>query len=131
MVATPGWLPVFRFALAQAKSRNVELDVLFVRHIAVPILGPTSPDAGVDPAARRFFDSVRQEAEVAGVTVHSSYLVARNVARAIADFAVERGVDVLILPSRRRGPIWRAVKGDVVRNVARRLPERIRLLVPP
>jgi nucleotide-binding universal stress UspA family protein len=131
MVATPGRLPVFRFALAEAKSRKVELDVLFVRHIAVPILGPTSPDAGVDLAARRFFDVVSQEAEASGVTVHSSYLVARNVARAIADFAIERGVDVLILPSRQRGPIWRAVKGDIIHNVARRLPERIRLLVQP
>jgi nucleotide-binding universal stress UspA family protein len=131
MVATPGRLPAFRFALAEAKSRNVELDVLFVRHIAVPILGPTLPDAGVDLAARRFFDVVTKEAGVSGVTVHSSYLVAKNVGKAIADFAVERGVDVLILPSRRQGRIWRAVKGDIIHNVARRLPERIRLLVQP
>ena len=68
---------------------------------------------------------------VAGVTVHSSYLVAKNVGKAIADFAVERGVDVLILPSRRQGRIWRAVKGDIIHNVARRLPKRIQLLVQP
>ena len=131
MVATPGRLAVFRFALAEAKSRKVELDVLFVRHVAVPLLGPNTPDVNVDPAARRFFEIVSTEAEAAAVTVHPSYVVARDIAKVIVDFAVNREADVLILPAHQRGRVWRAMKGDVTRNVARRLPEHIRLLVPP
>ncbi|HUE12798.1 MAG TPA: universal stress protein, partial [Planctomycetaceae bacterium] len=131
LVATPGRLAVFRFALAEAKSRKVELDVLFLRHIAVPVLGPDTPDVDDDPAARRFFEVVSKEAEAEGVTVHSSYIVARNMAKAIVDLAVERGADVLILPARQHGRVWRALKGDVTRNVARRLPKRIQLLIQP
>ncbi len=107
----------------------MELDVLFLRHIAVPVLGPDTPDVDVDPAARRFFEVVSKEAEAEGVTVHSSYIVARNIAQAIVDFAVERGADVLILPARQGGRVWRALKGDVARNVARRLPKGIQLLI--
>jgi nucleotide-binding universal stress UspA family protein len=131
LVATAGRLVAFRFALAEAKTHKAELDVLFVRHIAVPVLGPNSPDVSVDPTAGRFFETVKQEAAAAGVTVHSLYVVARNVSKAIVDSAVERKTDVLILSSIRHGRIWRAVKGDLIRNVTRRLPDSIELLVPP
>jgi nucleotide-binding universal stress UspA family protein len=130
VVATPGRSPVFRFALAEAKSRNAELHVLFVRHLAVPVLGtPNTPDVDVDPKARRFFELVSKEAEAAGVTVHCSYVLARNIAKAVVDFAVSRSADALILPTPQRGRVWRAMKGDVPRNVARRLPKNIRLLM--
>ncbi len=131
LVATPGRLAVFRFALNEAKEHNLELDVLFVRHLAVPVLGPTQLDVKADPAARKFFDVVAQESQTAGVTVHQSYLVARNVAREIVEFAVERKANVLVLPPRRHSRIWRAVKGDVIKKVTHRLPKDIQLLVPP
>jgi amino acid transporter/nucleotide-binding universal stress UspA family protein len=130
VVATPGRSSAFRFALSEAKSRNAQLHVLFVRHLAIPVLGtPKTPDVDVDPEARRFFDLVVKEAEAAGVMVHCSYVVAPNIARAVVDFAVACVADVLILPAPLRGRVWRAMKGNVIRNVARRLPKHIRLLV--
>jgi nucleotide-binding universal stress UspA family protein len=131
LVATPGRLAAFRFALQEAKEHNLELDVLFVRHLAVPVLGPTPLDVKADPAARKFFDVVTKEAEAAGVTAHQEYVVARNVAREIVDFAVERKANVVVLPPHRRGRIWHTVKGDVLDHVARQLPKDVQLLVPP
>jgi nucleotide-binding universal stress UspA family protein len=130
VVATPGRLSVFRYALAAAKSRNAELHVLFVRHVAVPVLGtPSKPDVDVDPQARQFFEIVFKEAEAAGITVHCSYFLARNIAKAVVDFAVSHGADAVILPTSQRGRVWRAMKGNVGRNVARRLPKNIQLLI--
>jgi nucleotide-binding universal stress UspA family protein len=130
VVATPGRSPVFRFALAEAKARNAELHVLFVRHVAVPLLGTLhTSDVDVDPKARKFFDLVMKEAQAAGVTVHCSYYMVRNIAKAVVDFAVNCGADAVILPTLQRGRVWRAMKGDVPRNVARRLPKNIKLLI--
>lgn len=131
LVATPGRLAAFRFALQEAKEHKLELDVLFVRHLAVPVLGPTQLDVKADPAASKFFDVVTKEAAAAGVTTHPAYLVARNVAREIVDFAVERKANVVVLPPHRRGRLFHAVKGNLIRHVARRLPKDVQLLVPP
>jgi nucleotide-binding universal stress UspA family protein len=131
LVATPGRLAAFRFALREAKEHNLELDVLFVRHLAVPVLGPTLLDVKSDPAARKFFEVASQEAQASGVTIQEAYLVARNVPREIVNFAVERKANVLVLPPRRRQGLWRAVKGDIIKNVTRRLPKDIQLLIPP
>ena len=131
LVATPGRLAAFRFALQEAKEHNLELDVLFVRHLAVPVLGPTLWDVKSDPAAGKFFDIVTKEAEEAGVTAHPAYVVSRNVAREIVDFAVERKANVVVLPPHRRGRLFHAVEGNVIAHVARRLPKDVQLLVPP
>jgi nucleotide-binding universal stress UspA family protein len=130
LVATPGRLAAFRFALKEAKSQQAELEVLFVRHLAVPLLGPISLDVNTDPAAGKFFETVRKEATAGGVTVHETYTVARNVARSIVETAVKHKVNVVVLPSISGRRIWRAVKGNVIHNVARRLPKEIQLVVP-
>jgi hypothetical protein len=55
--------------------------------------------------------------------------VARNVAHAILSLAKGLGVDTLILAAPQHGVFWRAVKGNVLKTVTRRLPKHIELIV--
>jgi hypothetical protein len=130
LLATRGNVPVFRFALERAKSQNAELYIVFIRHLAVPVIGtPATSDYEADAAARKFFDVVARESQQSQVTVHSNYVVAPNVARAILQLAKGLGVNTLILTAPQRGLVWRTVKGNVLRTVKRRLPKEIELVV--
>ncbi|HEV8000994.1 MAG TPA: amino acid permease [Planctomycetaceae bacterium] len=130
LLTTRGNVPVFRFALERAKRQKAELFVVFVRNLAVPALGtPSTPDYEADAAAKKFFEIVSRESQGSGVTVHSDYAVARNVARTILSLATGLGVDTLILAAPQHGVLWRAVKGNVLKTVTRRLPKHIELIV--
>src|SRR5262245_42680264 len=68
MVATRGNPKLLKFALEQARSRQAELLVLFVRHIAVPTMGSSNvADASTDPEAQAVFREVEKAAAAAGV----------------------------------------------------------------
>jgi nucleotide-binding universal stress UspA family protein len=130
LFVTRGNVPLFRFALERAKSQNAELFVVFIRHLAVPAIGtPASPDYEVDAAAKKFFEIVAREARGAAVTVHSDYVVARSIGRAILSLARGLKVDTLILVAPHHGLLWRAVKGNVLTFVRRHLPKHIELIV--
>jgi hypothetical protein len=130
LLTTRGNVPVFRFALERAKRQKAELFVVFVRNLAVPVLGtPSTPDYEADPAAKKFFEIVSRETEGSGVTVHSDYAVARNVARSILSLATTLEVDTLILAAPQHGVLWRTVKGNVLKSVTRHLPKQIELIV--
>jgi nucleotide-binding universal stress UspA family protein len=130
LVATRGNMKLFRFALEEARSRQAELLILFVRHIAVPTLGPASvADINTDAEALAFFDQIDPEAAAAAVSVHCLYAVGDDVPDTILEFATTHAVDVLILGASQRGALWHVMKGDVLQEVAQYLPERIDLLI--
>jgi nucleotide-binding universal stress UspA family protein len=130
LVATRGSLPLAQFAIEEAQIRNSELYVLFVRHLAVPLLDSAETvDVRADPEAQAFFAAVESDASSAGVDARYLYAVASQVAETILDFAATCGVDLLILGASQRGTLWRAMKGDVIESVAEHLPDRIRLLI--
>jgi amino acid transporter len=130
MVATRGNPRLLRFALEEARNRQAELLVLFVRPLAVIPMGTAgTPDASEDAEAQALFKSVQEAADEAGVSVRLLYAVASDVADAILDFAATYGVDYLILGTSQRGALWRTMKGDVIQQVAHYLPERTSLLI--
>jgi amino acid transporter len=130
MVATRGNPRLVRYAIEQARLAHGELFVLFVRHIAVPTLGVArSGDPTQDPEAVALFDEIQTQAAKAGVPVYFLYSVAYDVAEAILETAATFAVDTLLLGTTKRGMLWRAMKGDVMQQVATHLPERITLLV--
>jgi nucleotide-binding universal stress UspA family protein len=130
LLTTRGNVPVFRFALERAKRQKAELFVVFVRNLAVPVLGtPSTPDYEADPAAKKFFEIVSREIEGSGVTVHSKYVVARNVAGAIVHLAAGLAADTLVMAAPQHGVLWRTVKGNVLKSVTRHLPKQIELIV--
>jgi nucleotide-binding universal stress UspA family protein len=130
MVATYGSRSLVRLALQEAKAKNAELLVLFVRHLAVATMGPANEvDVRDDPEAQAFFEGVAEDAQADGVDSRFLYAVASRVSSAILSLATTSGVDELILGESRRGPVWRAVKGNTNRRVARHLPKGIRLVI--
>ncbi len=130
LVATRGNPKLIKYALEEAKTRNAELLVLFVRHVAVPTMGLSfRGDATADAEAQAMFAQFEAAAEAQGTPVRFLYAVAWDVAEAILEFAASYGVDTLLLGATQRGSLWRTMKGDVIQEVSEFLPERIRLLI--
>ena len=130
MVATQGNPRLIEFALKECKSRQAELQLLFIRHLAVTPMGPAPiPTLAEDVQALDLFDRVRAQAREAGVPLRLLYGVARDIPDAILDMAVTHGADLLLLGTTRRGALWKAMKGDVIQGVAEGLPETVGLLI--
>ncbi|MBC8094537.1 MAG: amino acid permease [Akkermansiaceae bacterium] len=133
LVAARGLTPVLRYALEEARFRQGNLYVLYVKQIAVNLPGsPTGSD-------RPRWQSDRQAAEImcgmlelgrgAGVTVIPLYTVSDNPAATIIDLAATLGIDVLMLGAPHRTALAKLLQGDVVTEVARQLPENIQLVI--
>jgi amino acid transporter/nucleotide-binding universal stress UspA family protein len=130
MVATQGNPRLLEFAIKECKNRQAELDILFIRHIAVTPMGE-SPVMRLeeDQQALDLFHRLREQTKEAGVPLRLLYGVARDVPDAILDMAVTHGADLLLLGTTRRGALWKAMKGDVIQAVAEQLPESVGLLI--
>ncbi|WP_435011340.1 universal stress protein [Tundrisphaera lichenicola] len=130
MVATTGNPRLIDFAIKECKNRQAELDILFIRHLAVTPMGSTAPPTlAEDSDALDLFDRLRAQSQENGVPLRLLYGVARDIPEAILDMAVTHGADLLLLGTTRRGTLWKAMKGDVIQAVAEQLPERIGLLI--
>ena len=130
MVATTGNPRLIDFAMKECRNRQAELDILFIRHLAVTPMGPTAPPTLAEDAdALALFERLREQSAETGVPLRLLYGVARDIPEAILDMAVTHGADVLLLGTTRRGTLWKAMKGDVIQAVAEQLPERIGLLI--
>lgn len=130
LVATQGSPKLVQFALEQAKSFHAEVLFLYVRHIAVPMLGPAhKPDITNDPEAQKAAQQIKEMADAAGVPIRVLYTVANNISETIVDFAVTYGVSQVIVGTSKRGTLWRTMKGDVIQGIAQHLPERTQLLI--
>ena len=130
LVATRGNPRLTKFAIEEARAHHGELLVLFVRHIAVTPFAPVKRmELADDPEAVEMFNDFRMQAEAARVPAYFIYSSAFDIAEAILETAATQAVDTLLLGTTRRGVLWRAMKGDVIQQVAAQLPERITLLV--
>ncbi|MCX8138484.1 MAG: amino acid permease [Gemmataceae bacterium] len=130
LVATRGNPGLLRFAVEEARNRQAELLVLFVRQLAViPMGSVTTPNWTEDEEAQALFKEARTLAQPMGIVVRPLYAVTHDVAEAILELAVTYGVDLLILGVSQRGRLDRLMKGDVIQQVAQYLPERITLLI--
>lgn len=130
MVATQGNPRLIDFAFSECQSRQSELLLLFIRHVAFTPMGPVEiPSLAEDPQALELFERLRERSRETGVPLRLLYGVARDVPEAILDMAVTHGADMLLLGSTRRGSLWKAMKGDVIQGVAEQLPESVGLLI--
>jgi nucleotide-binding universal stress UspA family protein len=125
LVAVRGATDTLRFAAEEARLRNAGLYTLFVREINVAIPGGES--LAEDGEARKVFETARK---VAGdVPMIPIYAVSDAPADVILDQAATLGVDYVVLGSTARARMVRLLKGDVVAQIAERLPEEIKLLI--
>jgi amino acid transporter/nucleotide-binding universal stress UspA family protein len=133
LVAARGFTPVLKFALEEAKLRQGNLYVLYVKQLSVALPGPLAN------AERPMWQNDRQAAEImygaldlardAGVSALPVYAVSDNPAGTIVDIAATLGVDMLMLGSAHRNTLAKLLRGDVVTEVAKSLPDNIQLVI--
>ncbi|MEA3212226.1 MAG: hypothetical protein QOE70_5283 [Chthoniobacter sp.] len=133
MVAARGVTPVLAFALEYAALKKATLCVLYVKEVAVFMGGPpgsrTRPKWQDDPKAAKIMSLCLKVGEEMGVPVLPVYAVSAEPAATILDSAATLGVDYLMLGATHRLSMTRLLKGDVIQEVARGLPEDIQLLI--
>jgi amino acid transporter/nucleotide-binding universal stress UspA family protein len=133
LVAARGFTPVLRFALEEAKLREGNLYVVYVKQLSVNLPGPIAskerPRWQDDPDAAQIMYGVTELAQSAGVSAVPVYAVSENPAATILDIAATLGVDMLMLGAPHRSAMSKLLRGDVVNEVAKNLPENIQLLI--
>ncbi len=133
LVAARGFTPVLRFALEEAKLRQGNLYVLYIKQLSVALPGPLStserPKWQNDRQAAEIMYGMFDLAREAGVSALPVYAVSDNPAGTIVDIAATLGVDMLMLGSAHRSAMAKLLRGDVVTEVAKSLPENIQLVI--
>lgn len=133
MVAARGVTPVLRFALEYAALKKATLCVLYVKEIAVFMGGPAGRSGRQrwqdDQEAEAIMSLCLKVGEEQNVPVLPVYAVSAEPAATILDSAATLGVDFLMLGASHRLSMTRLLRGDVVEQVARGLPEDIQLII--
>ena len=133
LVAARGITPVLRFALEEARLRRGALYVLYVKELAISL------PARIESTERPHWQDDRRAAEImygmlemgreSGVQVVPIYSISDNPAMSILDLSATLGIDLLILGAPHRQTLASLLKGDVVNEVAKNLPENIQLVI--
>jgi amino acid transporter/nucleotide-binding universal stress UspA family protein len=133
LVAARGITPVLRFALEEARLRKGSLYVLYVKELAVALPGPLQSTEvhrwQDDPQATRIMSAMLEQGRQHEVSVIPLYAVSEKPAFTILDLSATLGVDILLLGSPHRNKLVSLLKGNVVTEVARNLPENIQLVI--
>ncbi|MDB6058456.1 MAG: Universal stress protein family protein [Verrucomicrobiales bacterium] len=133
LVAARGLTPVLRYAMEEAQLRKGTLYVLYVKELAVNLPGPLPsgerPRWQDDKHAAEIMYGMVDAGQKNGVTVVPLYTVSENPATTILDMSATLGVDILALGSAHRNRLVALLKGDVVTEVAKSLPENIQLVI--
>lgn len=133
LVAARGLTPVLRYALEEARFRQGNLYVLYVKQLAVNLPGmPTGaqrPQWQNDPQASTIMYGMLELGRSSNVSVIPLFTVSDDPAATIIDLAATLGIDVLMLGAPHRTALAKLLQGDVVTEVARHLPENIQLVI--
>jgi len=133
LVAARGFTPVLRYALEEAKLRQGNLYVLYVKELAVAMPGLLTnqerPRWQDDRQAAQIMYGVLELGQETGVAVVPLFTVSENPAASIVDLAATLGVEILMLGSSRRESLVALLKGNVVNEVAKSLPDNIQLVI--
>lgn len=133
LVAARGLTPVLRFALEEARLRGGPLYVLYVKELAVTmsgvLRGPHKSRWQDDPAAAKIMYPVLELGRENSVSVIPLLAESDDPAATILDLSATLGIDILILGVPHRSALVHLMKGNVVREVSRSLPENIQLLI--
>jgi hypothetical protein len=119
------------FAIRESRAHRAELDLLFVRLIAVLPMGPSSnPTEDEDDEAREVIARARKMADREGIPFRSLYQITSDPAATILELAAERDADLVVMPAPKRGGfIAKYTTRDDLQAVLKSLPRHIGLLV--
>ncbi len=133
LVAARGPNPVLGFALEEARLRHGSLYVLYVKELAVSLPGrvepPERPRWQDDRQAAKIMYGMLELGQQNDVPVVPLFAVSDDPAASILDLSATLGIDILILGSSHRRALTRLLKGNVVTEVVKNLPENIQLII--
>ncbi|TAL06561.1 MAG: amino acid permease, partial [Verrucomicrobia bacterium] len=133
LVAARGITPVLRFALEEARLRQGTLYVLCIKELAVNLPGPLAnaerPRWQDDSQAAQIMYGMLDMGNEFKVPVVPVYLVSESPADTILDMAATLGVEILMLGAPHRRRLVALLKGNVVTEVAAKLPDNIQLVI--
>jgi len=135
LVSTRGNPELTKFAASYARDRKAVLFTLFVREVALSFrerdanLATESMNLGKDREAQAVFAEAKKQCEAAGVQMVPIYAVHDSPAELIIDEAATLGAQTLIMGASRRSALAKALRGDVLQEVARHLPKEIPVLI--
>lgn len=133
LVAARGFTSVLRFAFEEAQLRQATLYVLYVKELAVNLPGPLSRDSVPrwqdDREASRIMYGMLDLAAKQKVDVIPLYAISDSPATTILELSAMLGIDILMLGASHRTGLVNILKGNVVTEVARNLPENTRLVI--
>jgi amino acid transporter/nucleotide-binding universal stress UspA family protein len=133
MVAARGITPVLKFALEEARLRKGPLYVLYVKELSVTLPGPVGamerPRWQDDRRAAEIMYGMLELGRKNSVQVIPLYSVSDNPAVSILDLSATIGIDMLILGATHRQTFAALLKGNIVTEVAKNLPENIELII--
>jgi len=133
LVAARGWTRVLDFAMEEARLRGAVLYVLFVRVVAVSMPGQALKQQILrwqdDRPASEIMNGMITLGGSVGVKVVPVYAVSDDVAASVLDLSATLGVDMLVLGAPQRTSLAALLRGDVVTEVAKHLPETIQLVI--
>ncbi len=133
LVAARGLTPVLRFAVEEAKFRQGNLYVLYIKELAVNLPGPLAkserPRWQDDHDAAHIMYAMIKLGQEIGVPVIPVFVVSENPAATILDISATIGADMLMLGSSHRTKLAHLLKGNVITEVAKNLPENIQLVI--
>ena len=115
------------FAVSEARDNGQPLYVLFVREQQVIAPGDRRRKLTDDEEARAVFEPLR--AKGLGETIIPCYAVSDAPAHTIADLASTIGAERVLLGAPQRGSFIHILRGNIIREVAKLLPDDIHLLV--
>lgn len=130
LVASRGNPKLLDFAFDEAKRRDANLFVLFVRDVVVIYPTeehPLTPEEDRD--AVNLFRHAEVQAREHKVPLQSIYCVSPDPAEVILDYSATFAADLVILGVSRRAGLLRALAGDVITGVADNLPDESTLLI--
>jgi amino acid transporter/nucleotide-binding universal stress UspA family protein len=127
LTAVRGLGRTLEFAVNEAIDNGQPLYVLYVREQPVIAPGDRRRKWTEDKQAREIFESLR--ARGLGETIIPCYAVSDAPAHTIADLASTIGAERVLLGAPQRGTLIHILRGNIVREVAKLLPDDIHLLV--
>lgn len=133
LVAATDVTPVLEYAMEEARLRKATLFVLHIKELKVTMPGalarPERARWEEDPRAVKIMTTMIEQGKKNEVPVLPLYAISENAAGTILDVAATYGIDTLILGSPARGNLINLLRGNAVNEVARNLPEGIRLVI--
>ncbi len=133
MVAARGFTPVLRFALEEARFRQGNLYVLYVKELAVNLPGSPAGNQRIrwqdDRRAAQIMYGMLELGRDSNVRVIPVYAVSEDPAATILDITATLGIDILMVGAPQRHSLAMLLKGNVVNEVAKGLPDNIQLVI--